>query len=51
LKNSNDRKSRLVRKSMNRTNVTETVINKNEHVEKLKTRLNNLISENQILCE
>ena len=41
----------MVRKSMNRTNVTETVVNKNERVEKLKSRLNNLVHENQILCE
>lgn len=36
---------------MNRTNVTETVVNKDERVENLKSRLNNLIAENQILCE
>jgi len=51
MKNANDRKTRLVRKSMNRTNVTETVVNKDERVENLKSRLNNLIAENQILCE
>lgn len=35
---------------MNRTNIVETVINKDERVEKLKSRLQNLIEENHILC-
>lgn len=49
-RNANERKSRLVRKSMNRTNVVETVISKDERVENLKSRLKNLIEENHILC-
>lgn len=48
-RNANERKSRLVRKSMNRTNVVETHINKDEKVEHLKSRLRNLIEENHIL--
>lgn len=42
-RNLSDRKTGLVRKSMNRTVVTETVVNKDERVENLKSRLNNLI--------
>lgn len=38
-RNANERKSRLVRKSMNRTNIVETVVNKDERVENLKSRL------------
>lgn len=36
---------------MNRTNVVETVISKDENVEKMKQRLKNLIEENHILCQ
>jgi hypothetical protein len=49
-RNANERKSRLVRKSLNRTQVVETVIVKDERVEAFKSRLKNLIEENHILC-
>lgn len=49
-RNANERKSRLTRKSMNRTNVVETVISKDERVENLKSRLKNMVEENHILC-
>lgn len=49
-RNANERKSRLVRKSMNRTNIVETIINKDDRMENLKSKLKNLIDENHILC-
>lgn len=49
-RNANERKSRLVRKSMNRTNIIETIINKDNGMENLKSKLKNLIDENHILC-
>lgn len=48
--NADDQKTRLVRKSLNRTKVVETVINKDARVEQLKSQLRNLIEENNILC-
>ena len=50
LKNFNEEKSRLVRKSMNRNHVIETKINKDSKVEQLKAKLHNLVEENNMLC-
>ena len=50
LRNANEQKSRLVRKSLNRGQVFETVIRKDERVEQLKRQLKNLIEENNMLC-
>jgi len=50
LRNANEQKTRLVRKSLTRGNVFETVIKKDERVEQLKRQLRNLIEENNMLC-
>lgn len=50
LRNATEQKSRLVRKSLNRGEVHETVIRKDERFETLKRQLRNLIEENNILC-
>lgn len=50
LRNANEQKSRMVRKSLTQGQVHETVIKKDERVEQLKRQLRNLIEENNMLC-
>lgn len=50
LRNATEQKTRLVRKSLTRGHVFESVIKKDERVEQLKRQLRNLIEENNMLC-